>query len=81
MADGLGQATTALRSFGLVGMAALAPSRSQKVSLQEASGWRCPLITTVVLVLRSSKAVHKRTPPILRRFGRTTPNPGTGFAV
>jgi len=57
MADGLGQATTALRSFGLVGMAALAPSRSQKVSLQEASGWRCPLITTVVLVLRSSKAV------------------------
>jgi hypothetical protein len=49
MADGLGQATTALRSFGLVGMAALAPSRSQKVSLQEASGWRCLLITTVVL--------------------------------
>jgi transposase len=34
-----------------------------------------------VLVLRSSKAVHKRTPPMPRRFRWTTPNPGSGFPV
>ncbi len=32
-------------------------------------------VATIYLVLRSSKAVHKRTPPMPRRFGRTTPHP------
>ena len=33
------------------------------------------------LVLCSSKAVHKRMPPMPRRFGRTTPYPRAGFPV
>jgi hypothetical protein len=33
------------------------------------------------LVLRSSKAVHKRTPSMPRRFGWSSPYPGTGFPV
>ena len=40
-----------------------------------------PETNKVVLVLRSSKVVHKRTPPMPRRFGGTPPNPRTGFAV
>jgi Putative transposase of IS4/5 family (DUF4096) len=49
VADHLGQATTAPGGSGLVGMAASAPSRSQKVPLQEESSSTCLLITTVVL--------------------------------
>jgi hypothetical protein len=34
-----------------------------------------------VLVLRSSNTVRKKTPPVPRRFGRTTPHPRPGFPV
>ena len=33
------------------------------------------------LVLRSSKVVHKRTPPMPRRFGWSPPYPRAGFAI
>jgi hypothetical protein len=47
--DHLEQASIAAGGSWLVGMAAPAPSRSQKVSLQEARSSICLLITTVVL--------------------------------
>ena len=48
--DHLEQASIAAGGSWLVGMAAPAPSRSQKVSLQEARSSICLLISTVVLV-------------------------------
>ncbi len=36
---------------------------------------------TLLLVLRSSNAVHKGAPPVPRRFGLPTPHPRAGFPV
>ena len=38
-------------------------------------------LSPTILMLRSSKVVHKRTPPMPQRFRRTAPNPRSGFPV
>ena len=43
--------------------------------------WRRVEISQQALVLRSSKVVDKRTPPMPPWFRGTTPNPRAGFAV